>query len=81
MKKNISSHSPNILESQLTVVYNNGTSQKLNIGLHAMLHQHREMENLHATKLDSNPGAISAVSRQVRASEDGIQIDMQRDHY
>lgn len=34
------------------------------------------MENLLPTKLDSNPGAISAVFRQVRASEDGIQIDL-----
>lgn len=34
------------------------------------------MEYLLPTKLDSNPGAISAVFRQVRASEDGIQIDL-----
>lgn len=63
------------------MVYNNGASRKLNIGLHAMLHQRKEMVNLHATKLDPNPRAISSVSRQVRASEDGIQIDIQRDHY
>lgn len=79
MKKSICSHSPNILESHLTIVLIACSDVEHRFTCHVTSME--RLENLLATKLDSNPGAISAVCRQVRASEDGIQIDMQRDHY